>query len=139
MSGSWRAALQPRYLPSTVLLVLETVLIAGALARGADYIGGVSPELAVLPVITALLSVHAWGVIYLVGSAILGLGIVCWRHTLTWAGHVYLAVTHVGFLIGAAKVTIPAGEWRISAGLLLPTVMHILLAWHLGPVPPRRR
>lgn len=139
MAPTWRARLHPRYLPSAVLLVVETALFLAAVTKGLDYYHGVSAELAILPVITALASAHTWGVIYLIGSAVLGAGLLMWRHFITWFGHVYLAAAHAGFLAGACEVALPAHAWRIPAALLLPTVMHVLLAWHLGPIPPRRR
>lgn len=134
----WGSPLTLHYLPPRVVVALEAVLVAGALTRGIDYLAGVTADTAILAVTQALLSTREWGWLFLVGGLALGLGLATWRHVLLWAGHVYLAGLNVWFLIAAAQVTLPFHEFRVVCGLLLPTAVHFMLAWHFGAVPVKR-
>ncbi|KQY58307.1 hypothetical protein ASD11_01175 [Aeromicrobium sp. Root495] len=140
-----------RYAPARLLgadvRIVSLALAATATVRAYDYLTGHDtqarpPQPGQTPVlvgIEAAAPLWLWGLGILAGTTALCVGIYVLRaHFLVWAGHVWLFAVYLALTIGLTAGYLDR-PWldgvRSGAGLALPTVLHCLLWWRMGPHP----
>lgn len=139
-------AIRARWVPATLgvsdIPAIVYALALMALLRGLDYFMGEGLAAgSTLSVLEAAAPLWAWGWLFSGGGVVLGLGAVLHRHGVVWLGHAILSVAYLALTVGTAWMVV--GAWsgdgaRYAGVLLLPSVVHILLAIKTGPRPLRR-
>lgn len=138
----WR----PARLRRIDLVNVTVVLVITSGVRGLDYVtgedsGARTPKPGQRPVLVGIESAFplwVWGMLTLTGTALLIVGMIRSWHVYVWAGHVILSAVYAALCVGLLPGYFHR-EWfdgiRSAAGLLLPTALHSLIWWRMGPKP----
>lgn len=133
LTARWR----PAVLTAGDIVLATYAVVTMALLRAYDYGTGtdITPT---LTIVEAAMPLWLWSVLFAGGGMALLIGARCRIHALVWTGHAWLFVLYLAMLTGIAWV-VAFTPWldniRSASVLILPVLMHFLLALRTGPSP----
>lgn len=110
--GDWR----PVRLPISDVLLIAWTMITQALIRGWDYGTGVESS-KTLAVIENAAPLWVWSAAFMIGAAILLVGVALRCHSIVWLGHGSLMVAYATLavgLAGPALASVHPGAWGVA-------------------------
>ena len=133
LTARWR----PAVLTAGDIVLATYAVVTMALLRAYDYGTGndASPTLSI---VEAAMPLGVWSALFAIGGLVLLIGARCRIHALVWTGHAWLFILYLALLTGIAWA-VAAAPWfdniRSASVLILPVLMHFLLALRTGPSP----
>lgn len=133
LTARWR----PAVLTAGDIVLATYAVVTMALLRAYDYGTGndASPTLSI---VEAAMPLGVWSALFAIGGLVLLIGARCRIHALVWTGHAWLFILYLALLTGIAWAA-AAAPWfdniRSASVLILPVLMHFLLALRTGPSP----
>lgn len=137
---------QPARLRPVDVSLVTTLLCITAAFRGLDYLTGDDANArgpkpgteSALVGIEAAAPLFVWGIAIIGGVLLIIVGMRRRWHVYVWCGHVLLSAVYLALASGLLPSYLDR-TWfdgiRSATGLLLPTGLHLLLWFRMGPKP----
>lgn len=132
-------ALTARYRPATIgphlVVALTAAFAVLTLTRGLTWARSPDPDAVGEVLATTAFGLTVWGVLLIVGAALLLAAMAARLHLAVWCSHALLASTYVGITVAVFGASVSVGDgYSAVVAPLGGTVWHTFLNYRMRPV-----